>query len=481
MLIYVKGFKSSYDIEHLTRLFYPDAAITANGTHYPKTECVVARKSKNKIMVGVRTKDKTYVRVGKVNLAEKPSFTASAMLYHLLKQITGKRPSWGMLTGVRPVRLIHDMWAEGKTDAEISNRFLTSFDVTDEKYKLAMGTAKLQKQVMCGSNVKSYSLYVSIPFCPSRCSYCSFVSRTTAGSQKLIQPYVDKLCLEIAEISRVAQQNDLHLHTIYIGGGTPTALSAAQLRQVMQAIKENFDIARAEEYTVEAGRPDCTDEEKLSIIKEMGATRVSINPQTLNDTVLKAIGRRHSVQDVIDCYHIARKLGHNNINMDLIAGLPLDTVDSFAKSLQGVIALAPENITVHTLTLKRASNLVIEHSPDAYDDVSKMLEYNRLLGQAGYAPYYLYRQKNTLDNLENTGFAKPGFEGLYNIYIMEEVHSILSAGAGGVTKLKSPAENRIERIFNHKYPLEYTENFAEMLRRKQQITTFFSQLSENEV
>ena len=322
------------------------------------------------------------------------------------------------------------------------------------------------------------SLYVGIPFCPTRCSYCSFVSRTVGdkATRALVQPYVDKLCAELTAIRETADRCGLHIRTFYIGGGTPTSLSAAQLEQLMSHIAKTFDLAKLDEYTVEAGRPDCTDAEKLRIIKKYGATRISINPQTFSDQVLQNIGRRHTAQDIIDCFAAARAAGHKNINMDLIAGLPGDTVEGFEASLRQAIALDPENITVHTLTLKRASNIVVEHRAADYADVAAMLGKCSLLADAGYRPYYMYRQKGTLQNLENIGWAKPGFECLYNIYIMEEVHTILSAGAGGSTKLVIPGRRRgkIERIFNFKYPTEYIDRFAELLDRKKAVEDFYA-------
>ena len=243
----------------------------------------------------------------------------------------------------------------------------------------------------------------------------------------------------------------------------------------MGHIAATFDLGGLAEYTVEAGRPDCTDAEKLRILKQYGATRISINPQTFSDQVLRNIGRRHTARDILDCFAAARAAGHDNINMDLIAGLPGDTVEGFAGSLEQAVALDPENVTVHTLTLKRASNLVVEHRAADYDDVAAMLERCTLLQRAGYAPYYLYRQKGTLQNLENTGWSKPGRECLYNIYIMEEVHTILSAGAGGSTKLVIPGKRhgKIERIFNFKYPTEYIDRFAEILDRKRRVEDFY--------
>lgn len=289
-----------------------------------------------------------------------------------------------------------------------------------------------------------------------------------------MEPYLDALCREIEAIRDRAEDCGLDLKTIYIGGGTPTSLSADGLRKLMGTVAECFDLSRLEEYTVEAGRPDCTDAEKLAVLKEYGASRISINPQTFSDAVLERIGRKHSAADILRCFEEARAAGHDNINMDLIAGLPGDTVDGFAKSLRTALSLSPENITVHTLTLKRASNLVIGHADSDYGDVAAMLEECGALADAGYQPYYLYRQKGTLQNLENTGWCKPGKEGYYNIYIMEEVHSILSAGAGGSTKLVQPGGAKIERIFNYKYPAEYISGFDTILQRKEGVSEFYA-------
>ena len=404
------------------------------------------------------------------------------LLYRFLRQVTGIRPPWGMMTGVRPVRIIHDMRAAGASEAQIEERFIGHFDCTPGRFAMARRIADRQRPILEAARPMDCSLYAGIPFCPSRCSYCSFVSRTVGdkATRALVQPYVDCLCRELAALRRQVDACGLDVKTLYIGGGTPTSLSAAQLRQLMGTLAELFDLSALQEYTVEAGRPDCTDYEKLCVLKEYGATRISINPQTFSDQVLKNIGRRHTAQDILDCYAAARKAGHNNINMDLIAGLPGDTVEGFRRSLETAIRLAPENITVHTLTLKRASNLVVEHRAAAYDDVARMLAHCTLLEDAGYVPYYLYRQKGTLQNLENIGWCKPGYEGLYNIYIMEEVHTILSAGAGGSTKLVEPGVRhaRIERIFNYKYPTEYIDQFDTVLARKEGVNRFYAQFAD---
>ena len=284
-----------------------------------------------------------------------------------------------------------------------------------------------------------------------------------------MEQYVERLCDEIRYTAQVAQQNGLQLKTIYIGGGTPTAVSADQLRRIMQTVQDNFELSEVLEYTVEAGRPDCTTREKLQVIKELGADRVSINPQTFSDEVLQAIGRKHSHQDFVDCYNMAREIGFKTINTDLIAGLPKDTVEGFEKSLRGCIELGAENITVHTLTLKRASNIVTNRQDNSYSDVSLMLEKCSLLADAGYVPYYMYRQKSTLQNLENVGFSQPCHENLYNIYIMEEIQTIISCGAGGVTKIVG-ADGELKRIYNYKYPNEYINNFDQILKRKDEVT-----------
>ena len=445
MKIYITGLPSGYEVEHLVRLFYPMAPLTLTPPEEGE-DCVWAEKKEDSLYAMVREQGQSRdaaaplprpVEAG----GETVEFTLASLTYDLLRSWTGIRPPWGKMTGVRPVRLIHDKRAAGWTKADIDRFFLERFDCSRQKYDMAKAIADLQEPILkLGSAPKTYSLYLGIPFCPSRCSYCSFVSCNLDRDRKLVQPYVDCLCREVEAIREQADKAGLKLCSIYIGGGTP----------------------------------DCTDAEKLAVIKEYGATRISINPQTFSDEVLAGIGRRHSAQDILDCYADARRAGHEDINMDLIAGLPGDTVAGFEHSLRQAIALDPENITVHTLTLKRASRIVIEDQKENdYADVAAMLEKCQLLADAGYRPYYLYRQKNTLQNLENVGWCKPGHEGYYNIYIMEEVQTILSAGAGGSTKLVADGGRRMQRIFNFKYPTEYIQRFAEVLERKKGVADFY--------
>ncbi len=487
MQICVRVPVSTYEFENLTRIFFPGASVC---DRLPRGEDgVLVRTSLRdgapyaggRLLAALRLNGAVYTAADRLQQPARLEYELCRLLYGLLGRVTGIRPPWGMLTGVRPVRLLHGAMAAGKTLAQARQSLQDTYLVSDQKLALAAATARLQRPVVESVQPRDYSLYISIPFCPSRCSYCSFVSRTIENSRDLVQPYVDALCRELVFISAQAQRLGLRLRSVYMGGGTPTSLSAAQLRTVMQCIRDNFPLETAQEYTVEAGRPDCTDEEKLAVIKELGADRISINPQTLQDSVLRQIGRRHSAQDILDCYAAARRVGHKNINMDLIAGLPSDTVAGFQDSLAGVLALRPENITVHTLTLKRASNLVVKNRAETYDDVAAMVNSCGAITAAGYDPYYLYRQKGTLQNLENTGFCLPGYEGLYNIYIMEELHSIFSAGAGGVTKLKpagfavpgAPGQ-KIQRVFNFKYPLEYVRDFETILKKKREVDEFYA-------
>lgn len=396
------------------------------------------------------------------------------MLYNGLSKIFNCYPEWGILTGIRPVALMERLRKEGKTDEQVTEYLMKECLATKPKIDLGFSILKNQHQITADNHANDYSLYIGIPFCPSRCSYCSFVSHSieTSKAKKLIQPYVDLLVKEIEEASKAAKEMDLNLRTVYIGGGTPTAVSAEQLKQITDAVRTYFD--PKEEYTIEAGRADSITREKLEVIKNSGCNRISINPQTFSDTVLQAIGRKHTAQDAIDCYRMAKEMGFDNINMDFIAGLPSDTVETFQNTIDTAIALDPTNITIHTLSLKRSSTLYQEVRDKELckheeTPAAKMVRYaqDNLL-KAGYQPYYLYRQKNMLDNLENVGYAKPGFYNAYNIYIMEEVHSILALGAGGVSKLVFPG-GQIERSFNFKYPYEYIDRFDEVLQRKRDL------------
>lgn len=401
------------------------------------------------------------------------------MMAELLSPITGIQPGWGILTGVRPVKLFHRRLDRGMSPEETAREFKERFLVSDRKIDLALRTAALEGPILKETNWNEYSLYISIPFCPSRCHYCSFVSQSISSKRalNLIPQYVTLLCEEIARCAAIMKEAGLTLSTVYFGGGTPTTVTAEQLDTICTAVAKHFDLSTCKEYTVEAGRPDTITREKLEVLKKHRVGRISINPQTMNNEVLKGVGRRHTAQDVVDAYHMAREVGFDCINMDLIAGLPGDTVESFQHTIEKVIALAPENVTVHTLSIKRSADYGEDTETVRQNAhmVEAMVEYaqSRLL-EEGWNPYYLYKQRNTLGNLENVGYTKPGHESRYNIYIMDETHSIISCGGGGMTKLIDRTTGNLSRVANYKYPFEYVDHFDEILRRKEKVRDFFA-------
>lgn len=393
------------------------------------------------------------------------------MIYRLLCRATGRRIQWGVLTGIRPVKLVRELREGGMTYPEIFRRFTERYLTAPEKAELCIETDKVQREATRRAGKRDYSLYISIPFCPSRCGYCSFVTHSIEKTGRLIPEYLDRLEEELACTARIAAEKGLTLRTIYMGGGTPTILEAEQLERLLDRVNRCFDRENCLEFTVEAGRPDTITEEKLAALARGGVDRISVNPQTLDDRVLEAIGRRHTAADFYRAYEEAQKYPFASVNVDLIAGLTGDTPESFRDTLDKVISLDPGNITVHALTMKRAAdmigekNLHLSGSPRA----EHMINYSQeALKRAGYRPYYLYRQKSTVDSLENVGFCKGGLLCLYNVYIMDETHTILSVGGGGVTKVVLPG-NRIERIFNYKYPYEYISRFPTILERKDKL------------
>lgn len=482
MIVVFKGHSLSYEIKNIIMLFFPLEKLCEADEIPEKGDFVYAEKAKRQGLITLSFKAK----IGDAELRGKVSANDAfndprqedkecerlfgVMLYKNFQRLLKKSPHWGILTGIRPVTIARRLKAEGKTEEEIKSYFTKDYLVSPKKTELMLKTAKKEQEIIDLSAANSFSLYISIPFCPTRCAYCSFVSQSIERQQGLVCEYLEKLCNEIAVTGEIAKKLNLRLETVYIGGGTPTTLSAPQLKTLFEAVRGAFDLSTVREYTVEAGRPDTITAEKLAEIKQSEATRISINPQTLNDEILNGIGRRHTTRQTLESFALARKAGLGNINMDLIAGLPDESLESFKNSVDGCIALNPENITVHTLSLKRSANLSEgEQAKRVWqeENTANMMDYaTERLGENGYEPYYLYRQRNTKENLENVGFAKAGYEGLYNVYIMDETHSILACGAGGVTKLKQPAGNTIERVFNYKLPLEYIKGFDEMIKRK---------------
>lgn len=391
------------------------------------------------------------------------------MMYDMLSALTGRELPWGTLTGVRPTKIVYGLLEENKSEQEIIDYLKKEYYVSTRKGKLAIKVAENEKRLLEKIDYNNgYSLYAGIPFCPTTCLYCSFTSYPLAVWRDKVDTYVDAMLKEMAFTAQLMK--DKTLDTFYMGGGTPTTLEADQLDRVLGFFESRFDTSALKEYTIEAGRPDSITRDKLMVMKRHGVNRISINPQTMNDDTLKLIGRHHSVAQVKEAFKLARDCGFDNINMDLIIGLPGETEEHIKRTMEEVAALAPDSLTVHSLAIKRAANLNIfwdkykAYSMINTDDIINMTA--DCAAAMGMEPYYLYRQKNMAGNFENVGYSKPGKEGVYNILIMEEKQTIMAVGAGASTKVVFPEENRIERVENVKDVRTYIENVDEMIDRK---------------
>ena len=379
-------------------------------------------------------------------------------------------PAWGALAGVRPTKITTKHMLEGGTPASADKLMKDVYYVTENRRRLAVDCSVSTVQAANLLEPTDISLYVGIPFCPTRCTYCSFVSRTIGKKTELLEPYLKALQQEMAVTGRLLAQSGRKIRTIYIGGGTPTTLSTPQMASLLDAIRDSFDLSRCIEFTVEGGRPDTLDAQKLRTIRQHGADRMSINPQTMEDHVLRACGRPHKAADVVRAYREAVDAGFTAINMDLIAGLPQDDFDGFKRSLDTVAALNPANITVHTLALKKGADLFEKREGlSTPAEVTAMVDYaNATLRSLSYKPYYLYRQKYMSGSFENVGWSRDNLDCLYNIYMMEEVHTILSLGGGGMNKVNFP-DGSLKRFHNPKFPEQYIEMIDDVLRQKEEM------------
>ena len=475
MRLTVINHKYHYEMEKLVRLFLPNEKIEV--TNEKTEEDGLYTEVSDEIIV-IFKKDGFQKRLT-APLCDDNEMQMGRMVYSLFGEYTSFYPKWGVLTGVRPSKLL--IATEKKLGREKTEEyFYNDLLVTKEKFDLARRVADCEEKIISLSKPKSFSLYISIPFCPTRCSYCSFVSHSvqTEKAKALVPEYCRLLLEELKITGKIANENGLSLESV-VGGGTPTTLSADELAEILKSVTENFDLSACREFTVEAGRPDTITEEKLTVLKNSPVSRISINPQTFSDEVLKIAGRCHSADETVKAFNTARNLGFDCINMDLIAGLPGDTRDGFKYSLDQAVSLDPENITVHTLALKRSSNLGVQDMRVTAENAKKvdaMLEYTYEKLNGKYHPYYMYRQSKSAGNLENTGWCKENTECLYNIFMMEECHTVLAVGGGAVTKLKADSsdKDKIERIFNFKYPFEYISGFSELMERKKRITEFYN-------
>ena len=477
MKIRLKGHSSRYAMEQITLVLFPEEKVEYTEEDFSGDGIIsTLREGKTYLTATAKvTRNGVtffgYARCKREAATEqlrrqilRQSFYRASL--HFLQE----KPSWGALSGVRPSKLVSRHLLAGGTRKSGDKLLREVYDVSEKRRELCLdaaeATVRAQKKLAPGD----ISLYVGIPFCPTRCVYCSFVSAAIEKSRHLLPQYLKALEQEIYSAAEGLKKNPRRIRTVYIGGGTPTTLNSEQMAWLLDTIHAAFDLKNCLEFTVEAGRPDTLDEEKLRVIKEHGATRISINPQTMEDDVLEIMGRSHDSAAILRAYEEAIKTGHKDINMDLIAGLPGDSVEGFQRTLDKVLSLKPTNITIHTLALKKAATLYYESRttlPSAAAVEEMLTCATAALRASGYVPYYLYRQKYMTGSFENVGWSRNGTDNLYNIYMMEELHSILSLGSGGITKIVEG--NKLERLANPKYPQEYIRNIDDIAKKKREV------------
>ncbi|MDE7254460.1 MAG: coproporphyrinogen dehydrogenase HemZ [Acetatifactor sp.] len=488
LIIELNRANYEYDVNSLVRAFYPGENVTIltpestvqrrKQTDESAQKCLEAGERILRMSMEL-SEDGARVELGGQPFSWNYEVAAAAQykqefkrfLYGVMKQFTGKALPWGSLTGIRPTKIAFGMLEQGCTDQEILDTFTGIYEVSGEKAGLGLDIAKREREILKTvereGDSEGYSLYVGIPFCPTTCLYCSFTSFPIAGYRKLVDSYIDCLIHEMEQAARL--MSGKILDSIYIGGGTPTTLEPAQISRLIGALKQYFDFDTVKEFTVEAGRADSITREKLEVLYGHHVSRISVNPQTMNQQTLDIIGRKATVEQVETAYRLAREVGFDNINMDLILGLPGETEDDVQRTIDRVTALAPDSLTVHSLAIKRASHMSQWIQENGVEALRNTDETMRIAAEGarhlGMEPYYLYRQKNMSGNFENVGYAKPGKYGLYNILIMEEMQTIVALGAGSITKRVYP-DGRIERCENVKEVAQYIERIEEMIERK---------------
>lgn len=480
-MIYVQLNKADfeYDIHSLVKAFFPAEEVLVTAEEKQVDErisfrlAVTYETEPDQIRFDI-IEDDTVIRSAKtdVDFADRKGTKnkLKQALYQLLEAYSGQTLPWGTLTGIRPTKIPMSMLEEGKSEEEITSYMKETYFASDEKIDLSIQVAQRELELLQKIDYENgYSLYIGIPFCPSTCLYCSFTSYPIGLWSKRVDEYLDAL---EKEIDFTAEKfRDKHLNSIYIGGGTPTTLSPEQLDRLITKIETSFDFSHLLEFTVEAGRPDSITEEKLLALRKHHISRISINPQTMKQETLELIGRHHTVQQTIDSFRLARSLGFDNINMDLIVGLPEESLEDVENTMKQLMELKPDNLTVHSLAVKRAARLRMQreeyeglHMENTWDTIALTAEYAQKMG---LEPYYLYRQKNMAGNFENVGYARPGCAGVYNILIMEEKQTIMALGAGATTKFVMDGGSRIERVANVKDVTNYLDRVDEMIERKE--------------
>ena len=469
MKLITEGDINSYYLQTLCMLFFPRAKFSNTELIGPDTPVAIVKVSSDdktayaeaSLTMGSRTVLKYYSESFKENEPQKntKSITASKAFFYAASEFCKYNPPWGILTGVRPTKLAFDRINSGMTKDQAVKSLRSDYLMYPKKAILAVDIARDEAKIIKNYTEKDCSLYISVPFCPSRCAYCSFVSYTTKKLLSLIPDYLIAMKDEIFHLSKLIKELGMNVVTIYVGGGTPSTLNEDQLEDLLSYVDKCFDTNSLHEYTFEAGRADTITAQKLKSCKDHGVTRVSVNPQTLCEEILVGVGRKHTVEQFYKAYELASSSGIPHINTDLIIGLPADNFNIYSSTIEKIVDMAPDNITAHTFAAKKSSELTVSGSEiftDDYRDLAKCVDYTQIITKAnGYIPYYMYRQKNSAGNLENVGFCKKGTECIYNVLMMEEVHTIFAAGAGAVTKFTKNGGEQIQRSFNPKYPYEY--------------------------
>ncbi len=484
MKLYLKGHAERYPVEQLQMQLFGDRPTQFVETPFSGEDGAVSSLHDGKIYRTATAKitldGKTATAARRIPLTKADVRLTRRILqqsYYLAAvQLLPEAPPWGALSGVRPTKLATKVLLEGGREQDADRMLRDVYFVTPERRRLCLDASRHTLEAAQLLAPDDLSLYIGIPFCPTRCAYCSFVSESVERFGEFLPPFLDCLIREIEYTGALLKRSGWHIRSLYIGGGTPTTLSTPQMTRLLDAIGTHFDLSRSLEFTVEGGRPDTLDLAKLRAIRAGGATRISINPQTMSDSVLRAIGRRHTAAETVEAFRMAREAGFDDINMDLIAGLPGDTPASFSETVRQVLALEPSNVTVHTLALKKGADLFQRRvTLPTREDVAQMLDASgRQLRAAAFEPYYLYRQKYMSGSFENVGWCRAGYTGYYNIYMMEELHSILSLGGGGMNKINLPA-GALERFHNPKYPQDYIQRIDTVLRQKDEIFALLEQ------
>lgn len=485
--IYLYGHKFEYETNDIVSLFYNEPVIFSTpDTPFLKERGLIIISKIQELDGEVESytkaefKDTTFEFKSKAELPKMPMLKKRTIrrmvklgILNVLEKLESKKISWGILTGIRPTKVVRELENRGLKEESMPERLNQEFGIAQEKANLMIEVAKNERKFINESDCNKISIYLGIPFCPDKCLYCSFMTNPITRFHNLVIPYLEAVKKEIESVGEIISRNDWTIETIYIGGGTPTSLDSLLLKELMQSMDKSFKLNQVKEFTVEAGRPDTIDKEKLKIIKEFGANRISINPQSMNEETLKVIGRNHSVESVEKAFELSRRAEFNNINMDIIAGLPGENLQMFDYTIKKIEKLAPDSITVHTLALKKGANLA--RKKDSYalpkdEIVQQMLENCRQRTQEmSMIPYYLYRQKNMIGLQENVGYSKIGKECVYNIKMIEEVQNIIALGPGGVSRIMDFETKKINKIYNDRSTEGYISRIDEMIARKNEI------------